>query len=227
MSSQPLTLDMKPLAQIAKLKEDNETLQMEMAELQRRVKFMELSKNEDTQQIMNLKYENLKLQEDNNDLRMENRALKRQANAMDQMDSIDLDTEDEEQMEELEENMEVPQLIEIPFVDPDNRQKFNCTICGKEYTQEKRLHTHLIKKHNYRPARPAPKAYNCNVCKFGTNHLPSYNRHTKAHANGVIPCPVENCKYESPYNKRMINHMIKKHCMTEDDIETMLIHQKN
>jgi hypothetical protein len=86
MESLSLTLEMKFFAQITQLKQVIESLQMEKMELWRRVRFIELSKVEDTilreEQIMNLKYENLKLQEQNNNLRMENQAMKTHADAM-------------------------------------------------------------------------------------------------------------------------------------------------
>jgi hypothetical protein len=107
-------------------------------------------------------------------------------------------------------------------------QIFQCNYCPKTYLQEKRLNSHMVKKHQEPTSvsTSGQRGQNCttkffcpqNGCNFSCNYGPAFNRHVNSHNLQKYKCHVEKCKYESPYEKRMRNHMQNKHQIIPDSL---------
>jgi uncharacterized C2H2 Zn-finger protein len=213
----PLTHEMKPFAQIEKLKNENE-------ELQNRLKFMEQAKAKDMKKFTDLEYEYHKL-------KMENRALKRQANDSEQLESVDLKAAEED-----EQHIEGPVLVKLRQVEQQQQHqqqhqgRLQCSICDKTFVHKKSLKNHMGKIHGLRQQNDNPSSlrasndFRCSEpgCNFKTVHKASFYRHIRSQHMITIPCPfTDKCKFKTPQNKIMFKHLMRSHGLKNHDIKML------
>ena len=85
-----------------------------------------------------------------------------------------------------------------------NRQKHECSVCGKEFGRGRERVKHYQLEHPY------DKIFNCQECRYGTNYLPNLNTHTNSmHKKKVRQCP--HCSYNSTWNTSFLEHMRSAH----------------
>ncbi|KAG5669634.1 hypothetical protein PVAND_017518 [Polypedilum vanderplanki] len=214
-------MDIKPLHLIQQLKKEVESLKD-------KCNFYESKQQQDGLTIRKLEFELQQVQKINKELEKENLRLRLNGVAQnDQFDPVNLDSDEEE---ENEENMEVPQLIELPpnyvhqMQQRTSKNFHKCLTCGREYERSKCFFNHIQKcqqtpkvmsNNQINSTTNEATTYRCNEpnCIFSTTHIPSFKRHMHSHGKDEILCEFEGCSYTSKSYKRYQNHIRKNHGM--------------
>lgn len=145
--------------------------------------------------------------------------------------TIDIDDSDEEMEEHVDEqDDEEVKNEEIQQSFPEQQQTFKCPQCPKTYVHEKRLRNHLrvhvsSQSPSTIPITLSQRGSNCTVqykckvagCNFTCLYKPAFNRHTISHTLPNFKCNNPGCTYNTPYEKRLYNHLNTKHPRQAND----------
>ncbi|KAL7010879.1 hypothetical protein ACKWTF_013991 [Chironomus riparius] len=182
--------------------------------------------------IRDLEYENRELISDRRE--MKKKIVENAATSTQSGDVIDLDSNDEDAMEEEDDHDHEESNLLEPLQSQPNQENYGeqrtlpytCNICSKSYLYQKRLETHmkihqnvtktsakLLPKSEPKVKADKKKNFVCNVkdCGYSTTFYPVMVRHKKAHTSELLSCDFYMCDYKTPYRKRYFNHMANKH----------------
>ncbi|XP_070503818.1 uncharacterized protein [Chironomus tepperi] len=237
-------MERKPLDLIRELQRKNTELEKTKNRLEYQIQEMIIKSSqrsaETDQKITELEIKIRDLEYENRELKKEKRDMKQKIielapTTTHSGDVIDLDSNDEQEMDEDDHEDAASNLLE-PLPSQTNTSygeqrslPFSCNLCSKSYLYQKRLETHMKIHQNVTKTAatkfPTPKSeppkqkadkkktFVCNVkdCGYSTTFYPVMVRHKKAHTSELLSCDFYMCDYKTPYRKRYYNHMANKH----------------